>query len=191
VHFSSATSPLIISFVLIFVAELGDKTLYTILLLASRHRALPVLLGSFAAFVVQGAIALLLGSILGLLPHVLVRWVTAAVFGFFGVKLLISKDEPEGEAKGRVDGKRLALTSFLMVMAAEWGDASQIGTAALVAHLRAPFLVFLGATAGLWAGTVLAVTVGRMIGTKVPGHWLRRGAGVLFCAFALLSAIRG
>src|ERR1019366_3818355 len=118
------------SFVLIFVAELGDKTLYTILLLASRHRAIPVLLGSFAAFAVQGAIAFLLGSLLGLLPHAVIHWVTAGVFGFFGVKLLVAKDDLEGEAKDRLDGKRIALNAFLMVTAAEWGDASQIGTAA-------------------------------------------------------------
>lgn len=189
-HLPWLADPFFLSFVLIFVAELGDKTLYTILLLSSRHRPLPVLLGSCAAFVVQGAIALALGSVLNLLPHAVIRWVTVAVFGFFGLRLLLTKEEA-GTGEVEPSGHRIALTAFLMVMAAEWGDASQIGTAALVAHLHAPVKVVLGATAGLWAGTFLAVIVGRTVGSKIPAHLLRRCAGVLFCIFALVSAIRG
>lgn len=184
------TSPFLLSFVLIFIAELGDKTLYTILLLASRHRPIPVLIGSFAAFLVQGVIALALGSVLTLLPHLVVKWVTVAVFGFFGLKLLFTREEETVEEEPPSHHK-LATTAFLMVTAAEWGDASQIGTATLVAHLHAPIEVVLGATAGLWAGTVLAVVIGRLIGTRVPGHLLRRIAGALFCLFAVVSAVRG
>lgn len=182
-------NPFLVSFVLIFIAELGDKTLYTILLLASRHRAPPVIAGSFAAFVVQGLIALALGSVLSLLPVQTVRWLTAVVFAFFGVRLLLTREEA---AKEEVEpsNRRVAMSAFIMVMAAEWGDASQIGTTALVAHLRAPFQVVTGATAGLWLGTLVAVVVGRLVGTRVPAHWLRVCAGVLFCAFALLTVIR-
>jgi len=77
-----------------------------------------------------------------------------------------------------------------MVTAAEWGDASQIGTAALVAHLRSPWLVIAGATLGLWVGSALGVSVGRLLGSKVPTRWLRRCAGVLFCVFAVLGIVR-
>ena len=185
------SSPLLTSFVLIFIAELGDKTLFTILLLATRNPPLPVLLGSFAAFLVQGLIAFALGSLLALLPHVWVLWITAAVFGFFGVRLLLTKEEEtDGEEAAPKSSHRVAVTAFLMVTAAEWGDASQIGTAALVAHLRAPVQVIAGATLGLWTGTIIAVLAGRMIGTRVPSLWLRRAAGVLFCVFAVVSVVR-
>jgi putative Ca2+/H+ antiporter (TMEM165/GDT1 family) len=184
-----SANPFVVSFVLIFVAELGDKTLYTILLLASRHRWLPVVVGSFAAFVVQGFIALALGSLLSFLPGQAVRWVTALVFAFFGVRLLVTRKESVTE-EIRPTNRRVAMSAFAMVTAAEWGDASQIGTAALVAHLHAPFQVVMGATAGLWLGTLLAVGVGRMVGARLPAHWLRMCAGVLFCAFAVLTVVR-
>ncbi len=175
------------SFVLIFVAELGDKTLYAILLLAARHRALPVLLGAFAAFVVQGVIAVGLGVALSRLSGELVRWVTVAVFFGFGLALLAKREARVGdEDRPRLPrfGK-VVLTSFIFVFLAEWGDASQIGTAALVAHLRAPVQVFVGATLGLWLGTLLAVAVGRSVGARLPAvrgaHraqvWLRRRRG--------------
>ena len=55
---------LLTAFGLIFVAELPDKTAYTVLLLATRKKALPVLLGSFLAFFAQNLVAVALGSLL-------------------------------------------------------------------------------------------------------------------------------
>lgn len=184
--------PLITSFVLIFVAELGDKTLYAILLLAARHRALPVLLGAWAAFVVQGVIALGLGMALGRLSAELVRWVTVAVFLGFGVALLAKREASVGDQDKPLPPRfgQVVLTSFIFVFLAEWGDASQIGTAALVAHLRAPAQVIVGATLALWLGTLLAVVVGRSVGARLPAKLLRRIAGALFCLFAVLTALR-
>jgi putative Ca2+/H+ antiporter (TMEM165/GDT1 family) len=188
-HLDPNTSAFVTAFVLIFVAELGDKTLFTILLLATRYPAIPVLIGSCAAFVLQGAIALALGSLLALLPAVWVHWTTAAVFAFFGVRLLMTEEKVESEEPA-APHHRIALVAFGMVTAAEWGDASQIGTAALVARLHHPIQVLLGATLGLWVGTFLAVGVGRVVGPRIPGHWLRRGAGVLFLLFALFAAFQ-
>jgi putative Ca2+/H+ antiporter (TMEM165/GDT1 family) len=188
-NFDPNTSAFLTAFVLIFVAELGDKTLFTILLLATRYPAIPVLIGSCAAFVLQGAIAFALGSLLALLPAVWVHWVTAAVFAFFGIRLLMTEEKVESEEPA-TPHHRIALVAFGMVTAAEWGDASQIGTAALVAHLHHPIQVLLGATLGLWVGTFLAVGLGRLVGPRIPGHWLRRGAGVLFLLFAVFAALR-
>jgi Ca2+/H+ antiporter, TMEM165/GDT1 family len=189
-HLDPHTSAFLTAFVLIFVAELGDKTLFTILLLATRYPAIPVLIGSCAAFVVQGAIAFALGWLLALLPAFWVHWITAAVFAFFGLRLLLTEEEVENEEAPTTPHHRIALAAFGLVTAAEWGDASQIGTAALVAHLHHPIQVVVGATLGLWAGTVLAVGVGRMVGPRIPGHWMRRGAGILFLLFALFAAFR-
>jgi putative Ca2+/H+ antiporter (TMEM165/GDT1 family) len=189
-HLDPHTSAFLTAFVLIFVAELGDKTLFTILLLATRYPAVPVLIGSCAAFVVQGAIAFALGSLLALLPAFWVHWITAAVFAFFGLRLLLTEEKVESEEAPATPHHRIALVAFGLVTAAEWGDASQIGTAALVAHLHHPIQVVIGATLGLWLGTFLAVALGRIVGPRIPAHWLRRGAGVLFLLFAGFAAFR-
>jgi putative Ca2+/H+ antiporter (TMEM165/GDT1 family) len=190
---SLAKNPLLFSCVFVFFAELGDKTLYTVVVLATRARWLPVLLGGWAAFVVQGLIAVGLGDLLAHLPKSYVRWGTAAAFFGCGLWLLLKKEEDEGddEAKAEPTFWRQLGTSFVLVFAAEFGDATQIGSAALVARFRAPVQVFIGATLGLWAGTVLAVIVGRLIGKRLPAHILRKTAGVLFVAFAVLTVWRG
>ncbi len=184
-------TPLLTSFVLVFLAELGDKTLYTVLLLSARNRALPVLIGAYLAFVAQGIVAVGLGSLLALLPAKWIHWLTAATFLFFGLLLLFKEEShPEqGTDKTRRTG-RVMLTTFGLVFAAEWGDATQIGSAALVARFRAPVQVFVGATLGLWLGTALAVLVGGWLGSRLPTRMLRKAAGVVFCAFAIVAAVK-
>jgi putative Ca2+/H+ antiporter (TMEM165/GDT1 family) len=185
-------TPLITSFALIFLAELGDKTLYVVLVLASRYRAIPVLLGAMTAFVIQGVIAVGLGSLVGQLPNAWVRWLTATVFFIFGLLLLFKNEGQSEDGTERTDSSFVSVfaRSFALVFAAEWGDATQIGTAALVARFRAPFSVFIGATLGLWAGAALATFVGRAVGQRLPTRLLRRAAGLLFCGFAILTLLR-
>jgi putative Ca2+/H+ antiporter (TMEM165/GDT1 family) len=181
-------APLITTFLLIFVAELGDKTLYTVLILSARNPPWPVFLGACAAFVLQGAIALGLGALLAYLPHAVIGWLTAVVFVGFGL-LLLFREEKDGTAEAVAKGgRKLALATFTLIFIAEWGDATQIGTATLVAQTGAPLQVFIGATLGLWVGTALAVILGRLVGARLPAKALRRTAGVLFILFGLLTA---
>ena len=52
----------------IFFAELPDKTALAALVLATRHRPLPVFLGASLAFTLQSIIAVAAGSLLAQLP---------------------------------------------------------------------------------------------------------------------------
>jgi putative Ca2+/H+ antiporter (TMEM165/GDT1 family) len=158
-------------------------------LLSARNPPLPVLVGACGAFVVQGAIALGLGTLLSHLPHAAIGWLTAAVFVGFGLVLLFGEERVDASAEVAKGGRRVAAASFLMVFIAEWGDATQIGTAALVAETGAPVQVFVGATLALWAGTALAVVLGRLAGWRLPVKLLRRVAGLLFVVFGVMSAI--
>lgn len=181
--------PFLSVFALIFLAELPDKTLYAILLLAARGRPLPVLLGACAAFLVHGFIALGLGVLAGHLPARAVGLASAAVFLGFGLALLLRGDGAE-EERPPAPPSRALVEAFALVFAAEWGDATQIGTAALVARMpHHPWLVFCGATSALWSGAALAVALGRKAGRSLPRPLLRKAAGAVFCAFGLASAV--
>jgi putative Ca2+/H+ antiporter (TMEM165/GDT1 family) len=176
------------SFGLIFVAELPDKTAYTVLLLATRKKPLPVLIGSWLAFFAQNLVALALGSLLARMSPRIVRWVAAAVFLVFGLLLLLRKERAESEDAAQSQHRAL-VQSFLLVFAAEIGDATQIGTAALVARLGERWSVFIGSTLALWAVAALAVTIGNRVGTRLPKRALRKAAGVVFIAFAAGSVL--
>ena len=173
------------TFGLIFLAELPDKTAYTVLLLASRGRPILVLIGACAAFLVQGFVAVALGEVIRRLPPDAVRWTTAALFLAFGLFLLLGKDADETPPPR--SKRKTLLEAFGLVFLAELGDATQIGTAALVARLHDRWSVLAGSTLALWAVAALAVTVGATVGPRLPRRTLRRVAGAVFLVFAAVS----
>ena len=73
--------PLMTTFAFIFLAELGDKTQLTVVMLSSRTSAISVFGGSMLAFfLVDGASALIGGELLGFLPYKLVSFGSGLVF---------------------------------------------------------------------------------------------------------------
>lgn len=185
---------LLAAFGLIFLAELPDKTMMATLVLSSRYRPIPVLLGVSVAFVVQTAIAVAAGGLLGLLPDWVVLTVVAVLFAVGAVLLFresLAADDPDDTD---TSGNGLSFwptvfTSFAVLFAAEWGDASQLGTAALSAHYQAPWSVFLGAALGLITVATLAVLLGRVVVRFVPLKWIQRGASILFAGFAVIAVV--
>jgi putative Ca2+/H+ antiporter (TMEM165/GDT1 family) len=82
----------------------------------------------------------------------------------------------------------VAATSFGVLFAAEWGDASQLATAALTARYGDPVAVFVGSFVALVAVAALAVALGGVITRRVPLRLVQRVAGMLFAVFALIAA---
>jgi len=200
---------LLTTFLVILSVELPDKTLVATLVLSTKYRPLPVLAGVSAAFFVQCLFAVTAGQLLHLLPHRLLLTVVALLFAAGAVVLLRearrssdSEPDPQVGIAGETDtnpdtdvsATRMAATSFGVLFAAEWGDASQLATAALTARYDAPVTVFIGAFAALLGVAALAIALGQVILRVVPLVWIHRVAGVLFAVLALLVAaqvIRG
>jgi len=169
-------------FAVIFVAELPDKTALSALLLATRHRALPVLLGAAAALTIQSAVAVIAGSLLSLLPPRAVHIGSGVLFLVSAIIMWV-RHEDEASADDSGDqgrfGKALWM-SFSMVFLAEWGDLTQIATAGFAAHTRKPLIVFCAATAARWAVSALAVLIGNRAGRMLNPKLTKRVAAVLF-----------
>lgn len=186
---------LAVAFVAVLIVELPDKTLVATLVLSTRYRHRPVLIGVAAAFAVQCVIAVTAGGLLRLLPHRAVEAAVALLFAFgafvlFRESVSQEEEEIEGETppgEGLSD-RRIATIAFGVLFAAEWGDASQLATAALVARYGEPVAVGLGAFAALVGVAGLAVAAGQVILKRVPLQVIHRIAAVLFTVFALIAA---
>lgn len=192
----SDAAVLALAFGAIFLVELPDKTFIATLVLSTRYRPLFVWIGVGLAFAVQTAIAVLLGSVAGLLPAVLVHAVSLALF-LLGAVLLtreaLAHDDEDGEedyaAKAReAPGYRAIGASFLVLFAAEWGDLSQLLTLSLVARYDAPLPVFVGAWAALLTVSGLAVIVGRVLLRFVPLRALHWAGAAVCLVLAALTA---
>ncbi|WP_236790198.1 TMEM165/GDT1 family protein [Amycolatopsis sp. GM8] len=191
----AALLALVSTFALVLAVELPDKTLVATLVLTTRFRPWPVFTGVAVAFAAQCAVAVLFGRALTLLPDNVVAAVVAAMFGLGAFMLL-----REGFAKGR-DGDedaarsgpgpvtffRSALTSFGVLFAAEWGDASQLATAGLAARYGAPVAVAVGAFTALVVVAGIAVFVGHKIRGRIRPKLIQRIAGFVFAGLALFA----
>ena len=186
-------------FTVIFLLELPDKTALAALLLATRHRPLPVFLGAAAAFVIQSGVAVLAGSLLGLLPREPIRIGAGLLFlvmaGLLVRRNLHQEEAEEERAVAQEEGKRRRpfVTAFTIVFVAEWGDLTQLATAALQARYQQPVIVFTAATLALWAVSAIAVMLGNRLGAWIPERPLQfAAAGVMILvAIALISGLLG
>jgi putative Ca2+/H+ antiporter (TMEM165/GDT1 family) len=186
-------------FAAIFPAELPDKTFVATLVLSTRYPPVPVWVGASAAFVVQTVVAVTAGGLLSLLPHQPVRAVTAALFLIGAVVLLRTQSEADDEVREVEEGiaadtsavsfRRASLTTFGVLFAAEWGDLSQLLTAAFAARYRDPVSVGIGALAALVIVAGLGVLGGRALLRLIPEVWVRRIAAAIFLVFAVITAI--
>jgi putative Ca2+/H+ antiporter (TMEM165/GDT1 family) len=186
----SSLSLVISTFCIIFVAELPDKTALAALILATRLRTRDVIVGAWAAFAVQTLVAVAAGSVLTLLPLQPIRIASGIGFLVFAFMAFRRKEEiceqDETAAIAKTKGNRPAwLVSFLVIFAAEWGDLTQLATAALVSQSHRPLSVGIGAILALWAVTVLAAFSGSKLGNVFRPKLLNMISAIIFAAVGL------
>lgn len=178
-------------FAVIFPAELPDKTALASLILGSRYRPGFVFAGVAAAFAVHVGLAVAAGSLLGLLPRRPLQAAAAALFALGAVLLLRGRrghGDEHVDLHGRPPGFwRVAITSFTVILIAEFGDLTQIATATLAARYHNPASVMAGAILALWAVAALAIAGGRGLLKVIPLVWVTRVAAVVMLVLAGLS----
>jgi putative Ca2+/H+ antiporter (TMEM165/GDT1 family) len=172
-------------FGVIFIAELPDKTAVAALVLATRHKAMPVFVGTALALVVQSLVAVAAGGILSLLPARPVHMAAGLLFLVSAVFMWRRDEEAEAASDANDTGQpegfgRAFWKSFLVVFIAEWGDLTQLGTAALAARYRAPFTVFVGASVALCLVAAIAVFLGNRLSAVIHPRHTQRAAAVVF-----------
>ncbi len=182
-------------FVIIFVAELPDKTALSALVLATRHRPLPVLVGTGLALTIQSVVAVLAGELFSLLPprpvHIAAGIVFLASAGVMWVRKQEAAKASDGSPTGKRGPVRTAALVFGIVFVAEWGDLTQLATAALAAQYRSPFVVLSSSALALWAVAAIAVYVGNRAASRFNAHVTQRVAAVLFALVGVVLLAQG
>ncbi|MGD0313808.1 MAG: TMEM165/GDT1 family protein [Acidimicrobiales bacterium] len=186
-------------FVLVFVAELPDKTMIATLIMGSRYRPLLVWLGATLAFFLHAAMAVAVGQLLQLLPHTWIEAITAILFAAGAAYLIfVPEKEQEEEGESEADTARKSLktvgAAFVVIFVGEFGDLTQILTANLAAKYHAPLTVFVGAFGALTTVAALGAFGGRALLRVAPLGVIRKIGGVLLAGFAvytLVELVRG
>ena len=178
------------SFLLIFAAEIGDKSQLVCMALAARYRASPVMLGSILAFLLLNSLAVTFGvAIATWLPEVFVSAAVAILFAVFGVHALQIKEDLNNEKVAiRSDGGIL-LGTFLLITVAEFGDKTQLAVVAL-SSTSLPIAVWLGSTVALITTSALGGWAGRTILQRIPITLLHRISGIIFISLAIFASYK-
>src|SRR5688500_11077141 len=178
----------------IFIAEFGDKSQLLILAFATRYPWRPVVLGLvLAASVIQG-ISVVIGAAVGaVLPAELVAIVSGLAFLLVAAWTVLGGEDEDGEADAARSstpraGIGLVLTVAATFVVAELGDKTMLATFALAASQGA-LATWIGSVIGEVSANLVAVVVGRQLGTRLSPRAVRIGSAVLFAlAGALILA---
>jgi putative Ca2+/H+ antiporter (TMEM165/GDT1 family) len=183
----------LLSFGVIFLAELGDKSQLMALAFATRFPALQVLIAISVATLVVHLGSVVLGATVALaLPTNVVAIVAGVAFLVFAAWTLRGDRLGErDEARARVETARsVILTVGIAFFLAELGDKTMLATVTLATN-HAALGTWLGSTAGMVAADALAIGVGRVLGTRLPERTIRIGAAVAFVVFGLILIWEG
>lgn len=183
---------LLLSFAVIFVAELGDKSQLMAMTFALRYRWWVVLIGITAATTAVHLISVAVGHYLGAaLPTHLLGILAGVAFVFFGLWTLrgdkLSDDEATKAQRSTAPAFFTVTSAFLL---AELGDKTMLATITLAAD-NDWVGVWIGSTIGMVAADALAIVVGAIAGKHLPERVIQLGAAALFVIFGVAMLLEG
>lgn len=175
--------------ILIFLAEMGDKSQLLLAALAAECRLRDLFLGSFAAITLLCGLAVSLGALLGdFLPMAAVSLIAGVAFLLFAWSGL-REERADGKKRRRTTG---AVAVFGTYFLAELGDKTQLSTLALAAEAPARGgAVFCGAVIALLLSGSVGIALGVCLGKRLPAEVFRALSFVLFAACGAVKCLDG
>jgi putative Ca2+/H+ antiporter (TMEM165/GDT1 family)/glyoxylase-like metal-dependent hydrolase (beta-lactamase superfamily II) len=172
------------AFMLIFVAEMGDKTQILAMAFAIRFPVRKVLMGiGIGAFLNHG-LAVILGNYLSQkIPINTIQMIAGAAFVGFSIWTLKSEeDEDEEEPKIQFGPVATVALAFFL---GELGDKTQLTAITLAIDASYPFMILVGTVLGMIATGALGIIVGKKLGDKIPELGIKLLAASIFMIFGL------
>jgi Ca2+/H+ antiporter, TMEM165/GDT1 family len=169
---------MLVPMVAIALAEMGDKTQLSILLLSSKTKEhFRLFLGIFMAFLIVDGLAIALGYwITNILPIWFLGLISGTIFIGFGMLILANSKEEEEEEPSF---SKPLLTGFSLIFISEWGDKTQIASA-LFATKYDPWSVLMGVMIALSLMSIVTIYLGKYISSRINRRVITKVAGIVF-----------
>jgi len=179
--------PTITAFAIVFMAEFGDKTQLTVMMLSSKGSARSVFFGAMLAFLIVDGVSLLIGDeLLSFIPYDLIGAGAGLLFIFIGAFSLIRRRN-ERNRVDEIESQKVDFIKTLSIIALmELGDKTQLACVVLAAELGNPLGVLAGVMLGFSAVTAIGVFSGTKILRILPRKYLEIGAAFLFMVLGIL-----
>ena len=183
----------VLSFGVIFLAELGDKSQLMALAFATRFPAVPVLIAITIATAIVHLGSVALGATVALaLPTNVIAIVAGLAFLVFAAWTLRGDrlDAADEERARRATTGSVIVTVGTAFFLAELGDKTMLATVTLATNHGA-LGTWVGSTFGMVAADAIAIGVGKVLGTRLPERTIRIGAAVAFVVFGVILIWQG
>lgn len=173
------------AFVVVFFAELADKSRIAALILTTATRQpVKVFIGMTLGYLLLDGIAVAAGAALpARFDPVLIRRMAGILFIVIGAATILMGEKGEESANALIQRWLSwgALTvSFLVTAISELGDRTQIACAMMAAGTGRPISVLLGAMAAMALLNLATVFLGEALTKRLSLHRIRQIGGWLF-----------
>ena len=181
-----------LSFGIILLAELGDKSQLMAMTFATRYRTITVLAAITAATAVTHLLSVVVGSALGAaLPTDAISVVAGIAFLIFAGWTIRGDELTDSDtARAERSDRSVFWTVALVFFLAELGDKTMFATVTLAADNDAVG-TWIGSTLGMVAADALAIVVGRQLGARLPERIVKVGATIAFVVFGVYLIVTG
>ena len=193
--------PFLVAFLMVFIAELGDKTQLIVLSFSRSLKARTILLGVALGSFFSHGIAILFGSSMGLLDdpflHHLIEIISYCSFIVLGIISLIPKKEKISSDLNAKDGLIQKISHLklnycfiiaLTIMLGELGDKTFLASIGFgIQYPNTKFLLVIGAILGMVVSNSIAVVFGKWINKHISETTMQKISGILFLIFGILG----
>jgi putative Ca2+/H+ antiporter (TMEM165/GDT1 family) len=172
----------------VVLAEMGDKTQLLAMAFAARYQWWKVLAGVFVATILNHALAVALGNLLGRIEslHMIIQIASSSAFILFGLWTL--KGDKLGDEDKKASRFGPLLTVGIAFFIAEVGDKTQLATIALATRYPAnPLAVLMGTTTGMVLADGFGILVGVVLCRRIPERIIRIVSASVFMIFGIFS----
>lgn len=195
--------PFFISFFMIFISELGDKTQLLVLSFSGKGQTFKILLGVAIGSFFSHGLAILFGSSIHLLAnstfHIIIEWITYISFLFMGVITLLPKKEKLSTDTEKKNGILYKISHLkinycfiiaLCIMIGELGDKTFLASIGLgVQYPHDKIALVLGAICAMVACDFIAILFGKFLNKYISEKVMQKLSGILFLLFGLIGIL--
>lgn len=193
--------PLLVSFLLVFISELGDKTQLLVLSFSSKLKTVTILIGVALGSFFSHGLAILFGSFLGniesILFHTILKIITYLSFIFFGIISLfpLAKNNNLDKSSSSINNLSKLKLNYIFIIAfsiavGELGDKTFLASIGLgIQYYNSKILLIIGAILGMLASDSIAIFLGKILSKKLPENLIEKLSGILFLVFGLFGIL--
>lgn len=195
--------PFLISFFMVFISELGDKTQLLVLSFSGKGQTFKILLGVAIGSFFSHGLAILFGSSIHLLAsstfHIIIEWITYISFLFMGVITLLPKKEKLSTDTEKKNGILYKISHLkinycfiiaLCIMIGELGDKTFLASIGLgVQYPHDKIALVLGAICAMVACDFIAILFGKFLNKHISEKVMQKLSGILFLLFGLIGIL--